>query len=149
MRQAVCLPDEPGQTYRTSQAKSATLRPTSDVWDPRKSLHRANGRHTVNGQALRSVLHCLSVTFLPVPNWQRGDARRVAAYTAQRVSTCPLYICVHMCSFNFRHLSTYIARSVQMDGNIEASQFGSAVKVKRRGKKPIPCRTPCGLFGDF
>ena len=130
LRQAVCVPDEPGQTYRTSQAKSATLRPTSDVWDPRKSLHRADGRHTINGQALRSVLHRLSVTFLPVPN-------RQGTRTPSCGLVCPesaYYSPVRMYSYDFRHLSTYIARTVQMDGKMNKSRFKSAVEMRKRKK---------------
>jgi hypothetical protein len=131
LRQAVCVPDEPGQTYRTSQAKSKTLRPTSDVWDPRKSLHRANGRHTVNGQALRSVLLRLSVTFLPVPNRQVTRTPSCGQVCPESAYCSP----VHVYSYDFRHLSTYIARSVQMDSKMNSSQFKPAVKMRRRKKK--------------
>jgi len=86
------VPDEPGQTYRTSQAKSKTLRPTSDIRDPRKSLHRANGRHTINDRALRSVLLRLSVTFLPVPNRQGTRTPSCGRFCPERVPTIPLYI---------------------------------------------------------
>jgi hypothetical protein len=99
-------------------------------WDPRKSLHRANGRHTINGQALRSVLHRLSVTFLPVPN---GQGTR----TPSCGQVCPesaYYSPVRMYSYDFRHLSTYIARSVQMDSKMKKRQFKSAVKMRRRKK---------------